>query len=194
MRLLDIISENEQIDEITRPTMVRAEYLLLRAGYKRTGEGYFAKVYGRADADHVLKLFKARDTAYMAFVNMVIKNPNPHFPKFKGKMMRVTDDYYAIRMERLEPMPDKTELGDSMSIAIKIERYMIYRNDPDSASSPEAIADTENFMQILESSQPRIRRACDLVVDKLVPTYLLDLHSANIMQRGAVMVLTDPIS
>ena len=174
--------------------MTMAEFRLLQAGYKRLGDGYFAKVYGRADADHVLKLFKSRDVAYMAFVNMVMKNPNPHFPAFKGKMMQVTKDYYAIRMERLTPLPDRTELGDSMSIAIKMERYMNYRNDPDSASGPEAVADTENFMQILERSQPGITRACDLVVDKLTPTYLLDLHSANIMQRDNVMVITDPVS
>jgi len=170
--------------------MVKAEYLLLKAGYKRLGDGYFAKVYGRADADHVLKLFKSRDTAYMAFVNMVMKNPNPHFPAFKGKMMKVTNDYYAIRMERLTPLPDNTPLGPSFLLAAHMLKYILMVSG-DEDYQDEVYAD---FMEKLEDTQPGITQACDLIGNKLLPTYLLDLHSANIMQRDNVIVITDPVS
>lgn len=89
--------------EFTRPKSIsHAMEILQGAGYKPLGMGSFGAVYQKPGASYVLKLFDSADVGYQQYIALAQKNPNPHFPKFFGKMIKVTEDYYAVRMERLE--------------------------------------------------------------------------------------------
>lgn len=185
MRAFEFLTESKGLNEITRPPLVQAEYILFKAGYKRldNNDAAYAQVYAKPGAAYVIKLFKSHDTAYMAFVDLARANKNIHFPVFKGKMIRVTDQYHAIRIERLTPVLSIPEVGNARTVADIMDNYMIAPPDEH----------REQQMDMIEKSQPGIKAACDLIANKLLPTYELDLHSFNIMMRGNVLVITDPV-
>jgi hypothetical protein len=192
MRINELLNESEVLDEITRPdTMDNAQAILEKAGYKLIGAGWYADVYAKPDADHILKLFSVTDTAYPKFVNMTIQNPNIHFPKFKGKMMKVNEHYYAIRMEKL------TSFGKTMDILGEIEDYIAgYANYGKSWPETDVRGKevTEEMAQ-LEKTQPGITKACDLI-SHLIKSGVagIDLHPGNLMMRGDTVVFTDPVA
>lgn len=198
MRINELINESEVLDEITRPnSMSDAEQVLTKAGYKKIGDGWYADVYAKSDADHILKLFSVTDTAYPKFVNMTIQNPNIHFPKFKGKMMKVNEHYYAIRMEKLTWIGKLMLDRGSSDIVGEIEDY-IYGYAAHGKSWPETDVRgkevTEEMAQ-LEKTQPGMAKACDLIADLIKggdPG--LDLHPGNLMMRGDIIVFTDPVA
>ncbi len=103
MLVKHIISE-QVVQEITRPdTQKEATAYLRKHGYQQLGSGYYATVMGKEGTPHVLKIFDNTDKGYLEFVALAIATKNPHFPQFRGKPMRITKDYYGIRLERLKP-------------------------------------------------------------------------------------------
>ena len=186
MRINELITESQVLDEITRPNSIKnAEEVLKKAGYEKLGEGLYADVFAKSGADHVLKLFDESDNAYRMFVNMTIQNPNTHFPKFKGKMMKVTNDYYAIRMENLE------RLSTANYQKLELMRDYIYSYVWNKIQ-PLSWATS---MEKLEKAQPGIKKACDLIAHLIINDNLrLDLHMRNAMMRGNTIVFTDPVT
>lgn len=192
MRITEIITESQVLDEITRPnTMGEAQAILEKAGYEKYGSGWYAMVYAKPNADHVLKLFSVRDRSYPEFVNMTIQNSNTHFPKFKGKMMKVTNEYYAIRMEML------TRFGEADEPILKKIKNYIYgyatygRSYSDNIRGQEVI----NEIDQVEEMQPGIKKACELIADLIANGNVgLDLHHGNLMMRGNTIVFTDPVN
>ena len=181
MRIPELFLETylNQLDELTRPdTMGKAEKVLEKAGYVQLGTGAFASVYVRPGSSNVLKLFYADDTAYIDFVKATLKYPNPHFPKFKGKMMKITDTYYAVQMEKLR------EYNGSWKNPSLLSSYIYYLQGLHDAD----IADEINA---LEKEQPGIKAACKIIADKV--GHHLDLASNNLMMRGNTIVITDPV-
>lgn len=88
-----------RIDELSLPSSItKAKIILRKAGYKVLGIGSFGTVLKNPKSNYVLKLFKSKDTAYLAFINMVKNNPNRHFPKIIGNIIKVTDQYSAVRL------------------------------------------------------------------------------------------------
>ena len=184
MRINEILNESEVLDEITRPGQGNAEYMLEKAGYEKIGYGMYANVFAKPGADHVLKLFGYRDQAYRDFVNMTIQEPNIHFPKFKGKMMKITNDYYAIRMEILEP------LSKDKGTVLELMRQYIYAQIEDPSQPFRRAIEMEK----VEKAQPGITEACELVATLIKNNDLgLDLHMKNAMMRGNTIVITDPV-
>ena len=179
------------LDEITRPgTIDDAHEILKKAGYAQIGDGYYAEVFAKPGADHVLKLFNSRDKAYQAFVNLAIQNPNIHFPKFKGKMMKITDNYYAIRMEKLTPIAGISGSPRDRGIIKLMIEYITRKEDDPFRPFPD-----QRQMDVLEKLQPGITAACDVIVELLKHNDAeVDLHLGNVMMRGNTYVITDPVS
>lgn len=171
----------EIITELSRPKdRVTAHEVLTRAGYRLLGNGSFASVYQKPGAHYVLKLFDADDHAYMAFLSLVAQHPNPHFPKFFGKSVRVSPGFSAVRMEPLGK----------------------YRGDPDLLSFyvrcrdiPNPLPDTQ--MRLGDADElfyelPDLKVAIDLLIDHL-GHFRFDIRQDNIMSRGSQLVITDPV-
>jgi len=188
MRISELLTESEMLDEISRPSGRMAQHILKKAGYTVLGSGSNADVYAKPNENTVLKLFNNEDTAYQDFVYLTISNPNPHFPKFKGKMMKVTDDYSAIRMERLTPLPDNYETR------LYATRISLYTKLIQNKSGRAANMNTEEIMRDIdeiEKEQPGIKYACAIIGNNLKKE-IIDIHNENIMMRGNVLVITDP--
>jgi hypothetical protein len=177
-----------RLSEFTKPsTKKNAEAILLNAGYKRLGSGCFADVYHKEGASYVLKLFVPADKAYLDYIKLVQANPNEHFPKFVGKLIRVTPDYYAIRTELLEPFIYDKETEKKIDM---IGGYLYFSKIP--PTRPEKI-ETFKIIQKWMNKNSSLKDACDLIAKRLLKKYHEDVSANNIMLRGNTIVLTDPV-
>lgn len=178
-----------QLNELSRPgTREEAETILLKGGYERISGGTYAVVYGKPGANTVLKLMHKRDVAYMAFVSLAVKHQdNPHFPRFSGKLIRLNDDYRAVRMERLVAGLGAEDQYRSF-IAYGLDLYIARKGNFNSMMPEYAEAIRNAFLKDEE-----LQDACDLIVANL-GQYVNDLHPANVMFRGDTVVITDPVA
>lgn len=163
-----------EINEISRPqTRQGVDALLRGAGYVRLGKGMFGAVYEKPGNAYVLKVFSARDKAYLEFISLAQSHrDNPHFPKFLSKVIRVTKDYYAIKMERLTPF-NPHKVGDYA--------YALFDYIQDGVDDGE-LAD-----------QSELKAACDLVRKSLLSHYLFDHKDESFMMRGNTVVIADAV-
>jgi hypothetical protein len=105
-------------------------------------------------------------------------------------MMKVNNNYYAIRMEMLTKFSEEPQ-------QLKLIRYYIYgyatygRSYSDSMRGKEVI----NGIDQIEETQPGIKKACELIGDMITNDNVgLDLHHGNLMMRGKTIVFTDPVN
>lgn len=180
MRISELL-ESEQLDEISRPNSIStAVSFLEKTGWTPLAAGSYARVLTNPKYPYVLKLFHSSDKGYPYFVETVRTHKNIHFPVFRGNMIRISAQYYAIRMEKLT---HSYKYG-YREIAKTVEDYII--QNPSTRG--------EKIME-LEKTQPGLIRACDILHDVAVERDLnVDVHSHNIMLRGNVLVITDPFS
>lgn len=181
MRISELLTESEMLGELSRPPQTEAEQKLIAAGYEKIGSGSWGNVFSKPGDPLVLKLFHPGDQAYTDFVSLAMQNQNnPHFPKFHGKMIKVTDDYNAIRMERLTP-------NKSRELTELLEDYLLVLD-----GSSEYVSRLKLWPLLLKN--PKLKKACTLIAKKLLNTHYLDLQPENIMMRGNTIVFTDPVS
>lgn len=175
-----------RLDELTLPSDIKSAGRILKAaGWGEDSTGLNSLVYYRDDKNYILKLFKSRDNAYWAFLELVLANPNKHFPKIIGKPKKVTDAYYAVRMERLEPIKTPAHLK------IYLEVQSGERDSEDLFGFME-----ERYQRAISYLQenPEMKVALDLIAEKLLPIYEEDLHDGNIMERpDGTYVIIDPV-
>jgi len=137
-----------------------------------------------------LKIFQSRDKAYIDFIKMVLANPNIHFPKFRGRLIKINNFYYAVRMEKLKTTR-------STKISGIIDEYLRYGRDmlEYGEERKKQIERYETYKNILKyfEKEPELKKACDIIISNLFPKYYNDVHDSNIMKRGSTIVLTDPV-
>lgn len=175
-----------RLDEISRPaTRKDVDAVLRKAGYKRLGYGAYGAVYQKSGSNYVLKIFDSNDRAYLDFIDFSKRHSNnPHFPKFFGKVVKVTHRYYAVKVELLSPYK-----GDSTHFReyIKNRDYAIKK--------PESlIAEIVNDALDELSNYPSLLQACDLLIDEFGKKHRFDIKDENIMMRGDTIVFVDPIA
>ena len=176
-----------RIDELTRPeTDMGVDLLLRRAGYENLGHGSFANVYQKPGKPYVLKVFTSEDTGYLAYLDLIRKHQdNPHFPKIYGKLVSISPEYYAVRMEPLQ----KYVYG-AQSDYVDVQDISIYLNHWDQPIVPGYVEGAREFME----ENPLLQEACDLIIEHLVGRFTLDMSKPeNTMLRGTTVVITDPI-
>lgn len=181
-----------RLTELSRPEdMKDATAVLKKAGYEQQAAndapGSQGSVWQKPGAPYVLKIFSAGDKAYQAFVQLAMRHQdNPHFPKFFGKMIKVTPKYYAVRIEPLTPYKYNSTL---MYRYTKLRNYMAGGGvDPNSMSAMEY----DDCMEFLEE-YPKLKEALDLIIDGLLDVFDNDIANKNIMMRGKTIVITDPV-
>jgi hypothetical protein len=177
-------SIEDMITEISRPGYRDEAAEILRSkGYEELGSGTFANVFQRKSRpNEVIKLFGTNDDAYESYINFIMKHQdNPHFPKVIGKPILITHDYYAVKLEKLEPYEIKR---DSVEFINNIDNYL---HNFSSKSRNESF---ENYLDAF----PKFKEALDLLkTHKDEVLFGWDIHSGNIMWRGNTIVLTDPL-
>jgi hypothetical protein len=132
-------------------------------GFSLLGSGKYASVYGNPKYDYVLKVFM-KDSAYLKWIEFVQKNKgNPYVPKVKGKVVKITPTFYAIRLEKLSKF---TSGGQFM------KDFSAWQKDNSFKSSDQNIQDILDYFGKHKK--------------------LLDLHGENMMMRGNQLVIIDP--
>ena len=176
---VQIASTNAYITEDRMSLDVAAQHLE-KNGYEFLGAGSYGTVLQKPGVPYVLKLFGANDLAYISFIELARKNEaNPHFPRFYGKLVKVTNDYYAIRMEPLDRYR-----YDSTLIYVYMRDRNYYRDNEPSDQFYDA-------MELMEE-YPLLQQACDIILDNL-QNFKIDIRNDNLMLRGKTIVITDPI-
>ena len=135
-------------------------------GFSFLGSGKYASVYGNPKYSYVIKVFM-RDSAYQRWLDFCLKNKdNKHVPKIKGKVIKISNDVFAIRLEKLTPLKQDLRRGDFGNA------YHEWENDNSYKSEDKDINDILEFFSKNKN--------------------LIDIHSENIMMRGNVDVVVDP--
>lgn len=148
-------------------------------GWKPLGEeSCYGLVMGHdALPDLVAKIaYRAHDDGWVPFARHVMANPSPVFPEIYE--LEDHGDFVVATMERLAPLDYSNDALWSTyctaSSAVETEGDYWER---EKASLPEALA---NGLQ--------------LVRDRFMSEWQLDLHSGNFMVRGSDLVVIDPLS
>ena len=179
------------IDEITRPQEItQASSRLQQGGFRdlRDDPGHapstFGVVLARPDYPFVIKLFEQEDYAYRRYLKLITSVANPHFPKLRGKPIRVNNIYYAVRLELLEPIVDR-ESND-------LRNFMDYYLEALKADIPDRI------QSYADTLPPTAKQACDLIYQHCIKgqvSTVVDLHRYNAMKRPTgEIVIIDPIA
>ena len=150
---------------------------VLKNGFRRMGGGTFGATFEKAGYPWVIKIF-THDPAYLYFIKYAIMHQgNPAVPKIKGKMMRINDITFAVRME-------------------KLEHYQMRSNDriDEYARLVRSIEKVEDLTEIeIKWIQHNFPNVFQVMADLDKSKFDFDLHQQNFMMRGQTVVLTDPL-
>ena len=150
-------------------------------GFVHLGSGQFGGTYEKAGYPWVFKIFK-NDPAYLYYFKYIRAHQNnDNVPKIKGNVIKINDDTYAVRLEKLTPIAN--DLYNHLYACI---RAMV---------QVEGVADihkdTALFLGKFKKEYPGIY---SVVRDMMKLPWRLDLGKANIMMRGNVPAIVDPIA
>lgn len=194
MRLTEFVNR-KKLNELSKPDYDESDQILQKAGYKLLGAGSYGSVYTKPGANYVLKVFMADDTAYKDYVKLCMTHNNPHFPKFTGKLVKVSNDVLAVRTEMLSEIGGEFDSHDYD----QMNRYMKFRakyeNDEHMVEQGGYVERDFYHIMSLDETHNGLKNALDIIADQLIGRdgYEPDLYHENIMLRGNTVVITDPI-
>ena len=149
---------------------------LTKHGFNKVGSGSFGIVYEKPGYPWLFKIFHI-DPAYLEFLKWAIKNQsNPYIPKIKGKILKINNDTFAVRMEKLQRFNDT---GNE-----KLELFYNKLLDLGYFGFTDEVRDwfDRNFPGFSD------------IIDALKKSkFKIDIHTGNIMMRGEVPVIIDPL-
>lgn len=151
-------------------------------GFEHTqlGHGVRGIVFERFNDPYVIKIFH-RDPNYLKYIKLAADNQdNPHFPKLRGKPVKIAPDTYAVRMEKLEPITDPTTLPKN---SFTLFREVIGTNEVDDGVTNDWI----------KQYAPKMHELFVKMENVFGGGMLLDLHYGNIMKRKSEIVVIDPV-
>lgn len=139
----------------------------VRKGFRMAGSGCYAAVFeSNSDPNLVYKIGITCTDPYLKYIQSNISSP--YFPRIYSSHIDTVHDYYIIQMEHLDKLPDhKLTLAKTMR---------------------------EQFVEGCSDSNLRSIVDCVQALLEADETLTLDLHEGNIMMRGLVPVITDPVA
>lgn len=145
---------------------------------KYKGSGTRGIVFKRPNDPYVIKIF-LDDPQYLTYVQYALKHQdNPHVPRLRGKIMRIYDEVYAVRIEELQPV--KTEaLNDHQKELLKT---LITSNTFGELARDDYI----------KFEEPRLHELFRDLSDLYGKITRTDIITDNVMMRDNVFVITDP--
>ena len=159
---------------------------LVKNGWRLLGSGAFASAYGHKDHDVVMKIgYIENNEAYLDFVAEMQKSPrHENLPRIYGitrfvnstKVKREdrVDEYFVVIMEKLDESKKYRHGEDRKSKAFRkwydgIKSKVLYHDDSDP------------LVALIKRAHER------------GAYHTIDMHYGNVMFRGDVPVITDPI-
>ena len=143
-----------------------------RKGFRMLGHGCYAAVFdSNVDPNLVYKIGVRISDPFLNYIQETKLKSNPHFPRIYDVMCG--DDWYLVKMERLEPIPShKTFLSNEIRSLVKEEGDALVHLTP----THELMSIAHHIRTLAESLEVKV-----------------DLHQGNIMMRGTTPVITDPL-
>lgn len=177
-----VAARSISVDSKYHPTREQAwqrfVFELEELGFEKLGRGSYGVAFEKPGYPWIFKVFH-NDPGYLAYLNFARNHQNlPAVPKIKGKFIRISDDTYAVRIEKLYPV-DKDEqyvLLTALRQFFNTEFPLVYQDELDN----------------LKNAWPEIAQ----VVESLfkLGKFYIDIHDENIMQRAdGSLVITDPL-
>lgn len=156
--------------------------MVTKYGFEQVGEGGFGTVFFHPKLPYALKLFNS-DPGYTRYIGLCLQNQhNPYFPKFRGKLIKLTKLVGAVRMEKLTEF--RTDPWDPNNFTIGVDRLI--RNIQKTSTVPDS-SPLKNDKMLIDAL---------IKIAKLVDKYhmFFDIKDANFMMRGDQVVFTDPVA
>ena len=137
-------------------------------GFRLLGAGKYASVFGNDKYPFVVKVFM-RDSAYQRWMKFSIDNKaNPYVPVVKGKVIKISDMVFAVRLEKLKPVSSSWNNEPFMQEMRKWEKDSKY------------VSDDKHIQDVLDFFKANKK--------------LIDIHGENVMSRpNGEFVVVDPL-
>jgi hypothetical protein len=151
-------------------------------GFKHIGHGSFSSVYLKDGYPWMFKLW-SHDPAYLWWITWAAKHQdNPNVPRVKGLPVRIAPDTYVVRLEKLRGLIRRE---GNLSKGYDKLAYLVDRI--------ESVDDlSKEDLQWIRSEYPGVYDILR-VIQRAGSDFVVDLHGDNIMLRGQVPVITDPV-
>jgi hypothetical protein len=162
-------------------------------GFQQLGSGLQASVYGHPKLPYVLKLFRSEDVAYAEWIKVAMANKNnPHMPRFVSKrMVRITQEIVAIRMEPLVPIEGIFLKIHTVSDRL-LEGSLAASQPPSRLAGKLAYLPEYKYFEQYCNTHPHWMAALDITWNSM-QRHGNDFHPGNCMRRGDDLVITDPV-
>ena len=145
-------------------------------GFVKLGQGSFGAVFEKPGYPWMFKIFN-KDPAYLHFLKYVMTHQkNPNLPKIKGGIIKINDATYAVRIEKLKPIPLGSEPATQL---VRILHVIDSYGD---------LSDSQ--VEWIEKTVPGVH---EFFMTFPLDGYEYDIHYENIMMRGNTVVIADPL-
>lgn len=210
MRLYEVLGKIDELQGIGRLKAKIEPYtqwhdvkeFLNDLGWVQFGDGNWSMVFKKTGINYIIKVFN-NDSCYLAFINFAQNNSSPHYPKFRGKIMKVAGtDFMAVRMETLSPLLDKEYLDPGFAAWI-YQEYQFRKNRRIngilnsvfglSLDRREALPKIKDEAEAWAFRNKSFAEALSNLKSVQGKCYV-DLHQDNFMKRGNTWVVIDPFS
>lgn len=169
--------------------------VLERRGWTNIGSGAFASAYIHPDLpDRVLKVFTA-DSAYLAYLKQVVmplQGRNPHVPVVHAftPLSRLGPSAGVVLLEKLS----KADGSATEAMRSKLDSVARFgQNEARVKGLPRDLIRLGNRIHATRVREAtRREKVGQCRRENAIPG--VDMHGGNVMMRGAVMVVTDPIA
>jgi hypothetical protein len=188
-------AQNFDVDQEENPDDGNESRLDLRAklaalGWKPAGYGSYSEVFQNPSYDYVLKIFSSSDDKYIKYFQYVKQNQNnPHVPKIKGSIVKLSPTAYAARIEKLSPINDDDPLLLKYVDPLLIDQF---RAEGHRFEGPlEWILTDEGNEDFLKKKWPKLYQL-ERDLWNLVGEDNGDFDGYQFMARGDTIVWIDP--
>jgi hypothetical protein len=151
-------------------------------GFQHLGTGSYGSAYIRPDYPWVFKIFRD-DPAYLSFITYAKDNQgNPNLPKIGGDFIPINNDTYVVKLEKLSGITDEEFKDIKRQIDVMVDSIFDAVDEPDmnniQLNAIKMYPGIYQFLQYWYHNMPQSE---------------LDIKPGNIMARGDIPVLLDPI-
>lgn len=165
------------------------ENMMAKYGYKNVGQGAFATVFiNEQKPSEIVKIFSDDPNTVKWLKWCVANKGNPFVPQIKAKPVRIHNDWYVVRMERLEfNKSNQKEFAKAFRTLIDNWQSLKSGDLPQ-----EYIVGMEKVAPGI-TTNPQLREVIEYLMDEFSDPWAIDINKGNVMMRGNQPVIIDPV-
>ena len=189
------MDKSDEDDYSKERTNLTAE--LAKLGWTPIGKGWYSAVYQHPSYNYVLKVFSHHNKLWMEYFNYALKHQdNPHVPKIRGKLVKLSPNAYAVRMEKLAPVTNEILMKYIdpywKHISYETGRLTHFNNRPGYMSDLFDVIFTDENNKFLRRNWPRLVQLYNDIWQEIAHKNG-DFDGYQFMARGNILVWIDPV-